>query len=93
MSLSNALLGRRINVLPPWKHQHCRMTLKRAGEHLCTLDTKPYTIVLNGRKRGLRNAGAFGQLVLAQTLQLANDTHRFTNLDAGTLLRWTKLTH
>jgi hypothetical protein len=69
------------------------MALERAREYLCTFHTKAYAIILNGRKRGLRNTGPLGQLILAQTLQLTNDAHRLTDRDAGTLPRWTKLTH
>lgn len=78
-AVTNALLGRRLNVLPPGKYQHCRMALERAREHLCTLYTKAYAIVLNGRKRRLRNARTLGQLILTQTLQLANDAHRLAD--------------
>ena len=82
---SNAGLGRGFNGhFPTWEYQHCRMTPERTRKHLRAFDAKANTIVFDGGERGLRNTAQLGKLILAQTLKLAQNAHRFADryLDA-----------
>ena len=64
------------------------MTFEGARKNLGPLHSKTDAIVLDRRKSGLRNAGAFRELVLAQPLQLADmrtdsPTETFSRFFAG----------
>lgn len=90
----NAGLGRGLNRhFPAWKHQHRRVTTERTGKHFRTLNTKANAIVLDGGKRRLGNTTQLGELILAQTLKLAQNAHRVANRNLGALLGWAKVPH
>jgi hypothetical protein len=55
------------------------------SETLSALDAKANTIIFYGGKRRLRNPAQFGELVLAQTLKLAQNAHRFADRNVDTL--------
>jgi len=69
------------------------MALEGFCEHLCALNSKANTIVLDGRKSGLWDTRAPRELVLAQALQLADDAHGLAYRDGDALLRRAKLLH
>jgi hypothetical protein len=75
--LAALLCRRRKMTFPTRENQDRRMALERSSKHLGTLNTQPDTIIFDGRQSGLGNASALRKLVLAQTLQLANDAYRF----------------
>ena len=79
--------------LPAREHQHGGMATECAGQHFGTLNTQPNTIVLDGRKRRLRNAAPARELVLTETLKLSNDPDGFSDRDFSALLSGTELTH
>src|SRR5262252_10468951 len=75
-------LGCSVNrMLPARKDQDSGMTTKRTRQHLSTLDTQTDAPVLDSRQRRLRDATKLGQLILAEALELADDTHRFPRRD------------
>jgi len=69
------------------------MTPECTRKHLRALDAKANTIIFYGGKRRLRNPAQFGELVLAQTLKLAQNAHRFADRNVDTLPGRAKLLH
>lgn len=67
-------LGSRLD-LPAREYQYCGMAMKHASQHLGTLNTEVDTIVLDTGYGSLRNAALDRKLILAEALQLTNDTH------------------
>jgi len=61
------------------------MTLERHGEDLRALDTQVHAATLDVRDRRLRDAGAFGELVLAQPLKLPDDANGLSDGDLDAL--------
>ena len=69
------------------------MTLQGARENLGPFDPQIDPSVLDCRDRGLGNARQLGELVLAQLLQLAQDTERLADGDLGSLSGRMELAH
>ena len=87
-------LGRRFNGhCPAREYKHCGMTPERARKHLGAFDAKANTIVFDRGKRRLRDTTQLGKLILAQTLKLAHNAHRFANRNLDALLGRAKLLH
>src|SRR5215471_6427610 len=80
-------------MLPARKDQDGWMTTERTRQHLSALDTQTNAPVLDRRQRCLRDATKFGQLILAEALEFADDTNRFPRRDVDTLFRGTELAH
>ena len=57
------------------------MALKGASQDFGSLHAQIDPIVLDGRDRGLRNSRPVGELVLAQFLELADNSDGFTYTD------------
>jgi hypothetical protein len=51
------------------------VALERSREHFRSFDAQAYAIILDRRQSGLWNARVLRELILAETLQLANDAH------------------
>src|ERR1035438_8643165 len=80
-------------IFPSREDEHGGMALERSREHLCAFHTQSNAVVLDRRKGGLRNASALRELILAKSLQFANDAYRFAGRDGDAFLRGTKLLH
>ena len=61
--------------LPAGKDEHSRVALQRTGEHLRALNAKTDTIVLDCRNGGLWDPRELRQSILAQLLELADDSY------------------
>jgi hypothetical protein len=60
------------------KDQHRRMDVQRSGELRRSGQAKRLFPVLDSRNRGLRDAGAFGELYLRELGRLSNGPQRLT---------------
>ena len=80
-------------IFPSGEDQYGGMAFQGSREDLCALHAQANAVILDCRKSSLGDAGALRQLILAKTLQLANDAHGLASLDGDALLRGTKLLH
>ena len=80
-------------IFPSGEDQYRRMTFEGSREDLCALHAQANAIILDCRKSSLGNSGTPRELILAKTLQLANDTNGFAGRDGDALPRGTKLLH
>ncbi len=80
-------------ILPSREDENGGMAFKRTRNYFCAFNPKTNAIVLDRRKRGLRNPRAFRKLILAKALQLSNDADGLTDRDVDAFFRGTKLTH
>ena len=85
-------LGSRFE-LPAREDKNGRMAMQGRAKHLGPLDTKVDSTILDAGNGGLWNTTQRGELGLAETLQLANDPHRFTRSDIDALLGRNELAH
>ena len=62
-------------IFPSREHQHGGVALEGSRKDFSTLNSQADAIILDSRERCLWNARALRELVLAQTLKLANDAY------------------
>ena len=80
-------------IFPSGEDQYRRMAFEGSRKDLCALHAQANAIILDCRKSGLGNTGALRQLILAKTLQLADDAHGFASRNGDAFSRGTKLLH
>ena len=78
---------------PSGKHQHPGMTLEGSRENLRALYTEADPAVLDRRNRSLRNACPLCQFILAQPLELPDDSYGLSNRHSDSLPRPTRSFH
>jgi hypothetical protein len=66
-------------TFPSREYEHGGMALEGSREYLCSLHAQADAVVLDCRKSSLGNTSVLRELILAKTLQLANDAHRLAS--------------
>ena len=80
-------------IFPSGEDQYGGMAFKGSREDLCALHAQANSVILDCRKSCLGDTGALRQLILAKTLQLANDAHGLAGRNGDAFFRRTKLLH